>query len=209
MPGSFFPTISFPWLLFNALLKKLISLLKKTFNYSEADPEKRKEFLETIANIKPENIVYSDETGIDDNEVAKKGWELCGKRFLAQKKAERTTRYNITAALNKNLLFAPFLFEGYSSQATYEVYVEQVLAPALRPGMVVVIDNASFHKSKKIVDLIEAVNCKILFLPPYSPDFNPIEHHWAAVKNAIRRAANSAINFYQGAINALAQLCMI
>lgn len=89
------------------------------------------------------------------------------------------------------------------------MYVEQVLAPALRPGMVVVIDNASFHKSKKIVDLIEAVNCKILFLPPYSPDFNPIEHHWAAVKNAIRRAANSAINFYQGAINALAQLCMI
>ena len=56
--------------------------------------------------------------------------------------------------------------------------------------MVLIIDNASFHKSKKIIALlIESVGCRVIFLPPYSPDFNPIEHHWNAVKNAIRTAA--------------------
>ena len=73
--------------------------------------------------------------------------------------------------------------------------------------MVVVIDNASFHKSKKIVELIQAVNCRIIFLPPYSPDFNPIEHHWAAVKNAIRKAAAKAKDFYKAAVKALSKMC--
>ena len=73
--------------------------------------------------------------------------------------------------------------------------------------MVVVIDNASFHKSKKIVELIQAANCKIIFLPPYSPDFNPIEHHWTAVKNAIRKAAEKAKDFYEAAIQTLGEMC--
>ena len=73
--------------------------------------------------------------------------------------------------------------------------------------MVLVIDNASFHKSKKTATLIEAAGCRLIFLPPYSPDFNPIEHHWVAVKNAIRKAAESVENFYAAAIQALSQMC--
>lgn len=119
----------------------------------------------------------------------------------------RKTRYNITAALNLNLLFAPFLFEGYSNAIVYETYVERILAPALKPGMVVVIDNARFHKSKKIIALIEAVNCKIIFLPPYSPDFNPIEHYWAAIKNAIRKSAENAKDFYEATVRVLGEMC--
>jgi transposase len=152
-------------------------------------------------------IVYSDETGIDDNEVTLNGWAPLGERCHAQKKAERKTRYNITAALNLNLLFAPFLFEGYSNKAVYETYIEHVLAPALKPGMVVIIDNASFHKSQRIVDLIKAVQCKIIFLPPYSPDFNPIEHHWTAIKNAIRKAVKDIGNFYEAAVQTLEKMC--
>ena len=106
-----------------------------------------------------------------------------------------------------NLLFAPFLFEGYSNTAVYETYVEHVLVPALKPGMVVVIDNASFHKSKKIIELIEAVNCRVIFLPSYSPDFNPIEHHWTAVKGAIRKAAETTKDFYEAAVCALGKMC--
>lgn len=158
--------------------------------------------------IDPAKIVYSDETGIDDNEVVATGWAPRGERCHAQKKAERKTRYNITAALNRNLLFAPFLFEGYSNAAVYETYIEHVLAPALKPGMVVVIDNARFHKSKKVIELIEAVNCRVMFLPPYSPDFNPIEHHWTAVKHAIRSAAEEVKDFYEAAVQALANMCI-
>lgn len=160
-----------------------------------------------MKTVDPSKIVYSDETGIDDNEVPSTGWAPQGERCYAQKRGLRKTRYNITAALNMNVLFAPFIFEGYSTSAVYETYVEQVLAPALTPGMVVVIDNARFHKSKKVVEIIEAVGCKILFLPPYSPDFNPIEHFWFAVKNAIRSAAQSCTDFYKAAVKALGDMC--
>jgi len=168
---------------------------------------KRQAFLEEIKNIDPADIVYSDETGIDDNEVSTNGWAPRGERCHDKKRGIRKTRYNITAALNLNLLFAPFLFEGYSNALVYEAYIEQVLIPSLRPGMVIIIDNARFHKSKKVFELIESVGCKLLFLPPYSPDFNPIEHHWFAIKNKIREAAQSCKDFYQAAIQTLGDMC--
>lgn len=161
-----------------------------------------------MKDIDPANIVYSDETGIDDNEVPITGWAPKGERCHAQKSAERKTRYNITAALNLKLLFAPFLFEGYSNASTYEAYVEQVLAPSLKPGMVVVIDNARFHKSKKVIQIIEAVGCSVKFLPPYSPDLNPIEHYWTAIKNEIRKAAEGVKDFYEAAIQTLGKVCI-
>ena len=173
----------------------------------EANEEKRKIFLEELKTIDPAKIIYSDEAGIDDNEVISMGWEQRGKRCYAQKRAERKTRYNLTAALSLNSLFAPFIFAGYSNSNTYETYIERVLLPVLKPGMVLVIDNASFHKSKRIIELIESVECKVLFLPPYSPDLNPIEHHWAAVKHAIRKAAEGVKDFYEAAVQAFGKLC--
>jgi len=86
--------------------------------------------------------------------------------------------------------------------------VERVLVPSLKPGMVLVIDNASFHKSKKIIDLVESVGCGVIFLPPYSPDLNPIEHYWAAIKSTIRKIAEkSQGDFYQAAIQTLNFMC--
>jgi transposase len=105
------------------------------------------------------------------------------------------------------VLFAPFIFEGYSNSAVYETYVEQVLAPSLKPGMVVIIDNARFHKSQRVIELIEAAGCRVLFLPPYSPDLNPIEHFWFAIKNAIRSAAESCADFYKAAVDVLGKVC--
>lgn len=163
--------------------------------------------MEEIKDIDPTSIIYSDETGIDDNEVVLTGWAPRGERCYAQKKAERKTRYNITAALNLNTLFAPFIFEGYSSALVYETYVEKVLVPALKPGMVLVIDNARFHKSARVIELIEAAGCRLIFLPPYSPDFNPIEHHWTAVKGAIRKAAEEIKDFYEAAVQAMSEMC--
>jgi len=164
--------------------------------------------LKEIETIDPSDRAYSDEFGMDDNdEVAPVGWSLKGERCYAQKKAFRKARYNTIAALNLGLLFAPFLFEGYLNTAIYETYIERILAPALRPGMVFIIDNARFHKSQKIIDLIEAVGCRVLFLPPYSPDLNPIEHQWTAVKQAIRRATDHIKDFYEAATHALGEMC--
>jgi transposase len=187
----------------------LVTRQKKTFFYREAKQEKREQFLEEIKNIKPEDLVYSDEAGIDDNEASLLGWSPKGERCYATKNAERSARYNIIAALNLNKLIAPFVFEGYSNTHTYATYVERVLVPVLRPGMVLVIDNASFHKSKRIIKLVESAGCRVLFLPPYSPDFNPIEHHWSSVKKLIRKVAEGCNNFLDAAVRALAQLCAI
>lgn len=163
--------------------------------------------MEEIKNIDPNNIVYSDETGIDDDEVVMTGWSLRGERCYSKKKANRTNRYNITAALNMGALFAPFIFQGYSNQYVYEVYIEKVLIPKLRPGMVFIIDNASFHKSKKTIQLIESVGCRVLFLPPYSPDLNPIEHFWSSIKHLIRKASSVSKDFYKSSIEILGNLC--
>jgi DDE superfamily endonuclease len=105
----------------------------------EANQKKREEFLKEIQKINPEDLVYSDETGIDDNEVPLYGWSARGERCYSIKRGFRKTRYNITAALNVRTLFAPFVFEGYSNSAVYETYLERVLIPSLRPGMVLVI----------------------------------------------------------------------
>jgi len=185
----------------------LATLQKKTFGYSEAQKEKRDLFLEELKNIDPTKIIYSDETGIDDNEKPDTGWSLKGTRCYDLKSGKRKKRYNITAALNQKIVFAPFVFQGYSTANTFETYVECVLVPELKPGMVLIIDNASFHKSKKVTTLVEKAGCRVLFLPPYSPDLNPIEHFWSPMKKAIRTLALKVDNFYQSIVEHLHQVC--
>ena len=79
------------------------------------------------------------------------------------------------------------MFEGHCNTTVFELYVEHILVPTLEVGMVVIIDNASFHKSKKIRLLIEGVGARLVFLPPYSPDLNPIEKWWHKIKTSIRK----------------------
>jgi transposase len=78
--------------------------------------------------------------------------------------------------------------EGSITSEVFEIYLERVLAPEMRPGQVVVMDNLSAHKSERVRELIEARGCELLYLPPYSPDLNPIEDAFAKVKALLRRA---------------------
>jgi transposase len=78
------------------------------------------------------------------------------------------------------------VFNGTCNAKLFENWVEQFLIKELKFGQVVVMDNASFHKSRKTEELIESVGCKIIFLPPYSPDLNPIENFWANMKRWIK-----------------------
>lgn len=74
--------------------------------------------------------------------------------------------------------------------------------------MVLIIDNARFHKSRRVIKLVESVGCRVIFLPPYSPDLNPIEHHWTSVKNEIRKVAEVVSDFYEAAVKGLEIKCM-
>ena len=78
--------------------------------------------------------------------------------------------------------------QGGTNKAVFEAYVEQVLAPSLRPGQVVVMDNLSAHKGEEARELIEERGCELLFLPPYSPDLNPIEEAFSKIKGLLRKA---------------------
>lgn len=78
--------------------------------------------------------------------------------------------------------------EGATTKAVFETYIEQVLAPGLLPGQIVVMDNLSSHKGEKVGELIEARGCELLYLPPYSPDLNPIEEAFSKVKGLLRKA---------------------
>ena len=132
-------------------------------------------------------MVFIDESGIDDNEFYAYGWAPKGKRLYAEKPGFKKKRISIIGALNEEKIKAPCPFEGYCNSEVFEAYIENLLVPTLRPGQTVILDNASFHKSVKTRKLIENAGCKVLFLPPYSPDFNPIEHFWFAIKHAVRK----------------------
>ena len=97
-------------------------------------------------------------------------------------------------------------FEGYCNSAVVEAWVKQFLIPELKPRQVVVIDNASFHKSAAIREWIEQAGCKLLFLPPYSPDLNKIEKFWARLKHYLRKTLNQFQNFWDAVDNAFKSL---
>lgn len=128
-----------------------------------------------------------DEAGIDDTDDYGYGYSERGERFYARKQGSRKERVSFIAALQQELLIAPMTYEGYCNRAVFEVWLEQMLLPALQPGQVVVCDNATFHKGGRIESLIESAGCRLLYLPPYSPDLNPIEHQWFVLKNRMRQ----------------------
>lgn len=87
---------------------------------------------------------------------------------------------------------APFIFEGHCNTQLFESYLIKLLLPTLQPGTTLIIDNASFHKSKNRQLMLEQAQCQLLYLPPYSPDLNPIEKFWSKVKNAIKKKMRKA-----------------
>lgn len=87
-----------------------------------------------------------------------------------------------------------------TSNDVFIVYVEQVLCPKLRSGDIVVMDNLSAHKSKRVEDLIQSRGATVMFTPPYSPEFNPIEEAWAKIKDVIRRTANNTRDEFDAAL---------
>ena len=117
-----------------------------------------------------------------------------GQRIYQAVAGQRRARTSIIAAAQHNKLVAPWVFQGHCNTEVVDVYFEQVLLPALPPGSVIVLDNARFHQSPPTQKLVAAAGCQLLFLPPYAPDLNPIEHRWAAFKTYLRQGLATASN---------------
>jgi transposase len=105
-----------------------------------------------------------------------------------------------TAALRRTALTAPMTLDGPMNALAFHAYVEQVLAPTLDPGDIVVMDNLPAHKGIAVRAMIEARGANLLLLPPYSPDFNPIENAYAKFKSHLRKASARTVNTLEAAI---------
>lgn len=164
---------------------------KKTYGYCERDEAKRANFLAQLADIPLSKRVYVDESGMDERDDYGYGWCERGKQFLALKSGRRTGRVNMIAAYCGQQLIAPFTVEGSCNRMVFQIWLETCLLPVLKPGQVVILDNATFHQGGRIATLIETAGCRLLYLPPYSPDFNRIEKCWAWLKRLIRQGLPS------------------
>jgi transposase len=128
---------------------------------------------------------------MDERDEYGYGWCERGKRYEALKSGSRVSRVNMIAAYCQRQLSAPFTIEGACNRVVFETWLEACLVPVLEPGQVVILDNATFHKGGRIEQLIESVGCRLLYLPPYSPDLNRIEKCWAWLKSRIRKNLSS------------------
>ena len=106
-------------------------------------------------------------------------------------------RISVIGAYGQGHLQAPFRFEGYTNAKVFDIWVERCLLPVLHPGQIIILDNATFHKSPTTRQLIDSAGCRLLFQPAYSPDLNKIEHQWATLKSGIRAQQYSDLSFLQ------------
>lgn len=147
--------------------------------------------------------IYLDESGINEYLHREYGRGLRGKEVPGEISGKRFARQSVISALFKGKFFAPMCFEGTCDASLFNTWLKEMLIPNLVPGQVLILDNASFHKSVESQKLVEAAGCKILFLPPYSPDLNPIEKYWANMKKKVREFLKKVQTFteaFDGAI---------
>ena len=162
----------------------------------EACEEKRIEYKKKIEDIPIEKIVYIDESGIEMKIIKDRGWGAKKEKLSSKKSGKYYERTNIIAGYVNKKSVAPMVLNGSCTSEVFNSWVESFLINELQPGQFVVMDNASFHKSVKTKELIESVGCKVIFLPPYSPDLNPIEKFWANMKRWIKQRMETHSSLY-------------
>lgn len=143
--------------------------------------------------LDPAHLVFIDETGTSTNMARLRGRCKRGQRLVAKVPHGHWKITTFVAGLRHDAITAPFVIEQPMNGLIFRAYLEQCLVPTLRPGDIVVMDNLSSHKSEEVRAIIETAGANLLYLPPYSPDFNPIEQAFAKLKAHLRRAAERSI----------------
>jgi transposase len=133
-------------------------------------------------------LVFVDEMGTNTSLASLYAWARRGERTRCSVPRNRGKNTTLLASMTAAGMGPCAAVVGNTTRNVFEAYVEQVLAPALRPGQVVVMDNLAAHKGKRVRELIGGQGCELLYLPPYSPDLNPIEEAFSKVKSILRKA---------------------
>jgi transposase len=139
--------------------------------------------------VEPESLVFVDECGTHTSLGPLYGYAPRGERlrlWVPRKRGKNTT---LLSSMTVEGMGASLTVEGATTARVFETYVKKVLAPNLNEGQIVVMDNLGAHRPKRVRELIEQQGCKLIYLPSYSPDYNPIEEAFAKIKNLLREAA--------------------
>lgn len=137
--------------------------------------------------MKPENLVFIDESGAKTNMTRLYGRARGGKRALDYAPGGNWSTTTMISDVRLEGTKAPMVIKGATNTEVFTVYVKDFLLPTLKEGDIVVLDNLSAHKDAKIRNLIESVGATLWYLPPYSPDLNPIEKMWSKIKAILRK----------------------
>ncbi|WP_166300311.1 IS630 family transposase [Bradyrhizobium sp. 2S1] len=188
--------------------RRKITLKKKTAHAAEQRRgdinAAREEWFEGQIDLDPERLVFIDETSANTKMARLYGRSPRGERCRAAIPHGHWKTTTFTAGLRSDGLIAPIVLDGPMDGDAFLAYVEQLLAPSLRPGDTVIMDNLPAHKVHGVREAIRAVGASLLYLPPYSPDFNPIEMAFSKLKALLRAAAARTMpDLWQAIANAL------
>ncbi len=147
-----------------------------------------------MSHLDPNRLVFIDETWIKTNMAPIRGWGPKGKRLAGYAPHGHWRTMTFLAALRCDQLTAPCVFDGPINGECFRAYVDQQLVGTLKPGDIVIMDNLGSHKSKAVRAAIKSAGARLWFLPPYSPDLNPIEQSFAKVKHWMRMAQERTID---------------
>ena len=160
----------------------------------------REDWFDEQDGLDPDRLVFIDETATATNMARRYGRSPRGERCRVAVPHGHYKTTTLTAGLRADGITAPSLLDGTMNGARFSAYVEQVLVPTLRPGDTVILDNLPAHKVNGVRQSIAAVGAGLLYLPPYSPDFNPIEQAFAKLKASLRTAAARTVPDLKAAI---------
>jgi transposase len=161
---------------------------KKSLGATERREEERASYREQVKPLEANRLVFVDESGSNIALTPLYARAPQGQRAYGRVPRNRGKNTTLLASLSMEGIGACMLVEGATTAATFEIYLEQLLLPSLRPGQIVIMDNLSAHKGARVRQAIEAKGCQLLFLPAYSPDFSPIEETFSKLKAYLRRS---------------------
>jgi len=176
----------------------MASALKKTVHAAEQDREDvaaaRARWKADQSSFDPSRLVFIDETGTATNMARRRGRCRRGERLIGRVPHGHWKTTTFVAGLRHDAITAPMVIDRPMNGVIFKAYVERMLAPTLAPGDIVVMDNLSSHKVDGVRRAIEARGATLLYLPPYSPDLNPIEMAFAKLKALLRKAAERSVD---------------
>jgi transposase len=164
---------------------------------SEQDSERvqglRADFCQQRTEWKESQVHFLDESGVFLGMTPRYGWATSDARVQGAAPVNYGTPWTMIATISAAGVTAPWLLEGAMNAAAFNTYVTQVLCPTLHAGDILVMDNLSSHKQTAVLQAVAACGAQVVFLPPYSPDLNPIELCWSKVKQALRTAGAKTV----------------